>query len=163
MADDTDLHGAVVIERMVEAPAAFVWKLWTDPDEFAKWYGPGGATVSVREMDVRVGGSRFVGMEVDTPGGARRMWFIGEHREVNPDERLVYTESIADENGTVLSPAQMGMPADHPATTEVTVELEDLGPRTRMVMTHRGIPADSPGAAGWHMAFDKMATLVATT
>jgi hypothetical protein len=26
-----------------------------------------------------------------------------------------------------------------------------------MVMTHAGIPADSPGAVGWTMAFDKMA------
>jgi hypothetical protein len=57
----------------------------------------------------------------------------------------------------------MGMPDDHPTTTEVIVELEDLGERTRMVMTHRGIPADSPGAAGWTMAFDKLdAHLVAT-
>jgi hypothetical protein len=25
-----------------------------------------------------------------------------------------------------------------------------------MVMTHRGIPEGSPGAAGWQMAFDKL-------
>jgi hypothetical protein len=25
-----------------------------------------------------------------------------------------------------------------------------------MVMTHSGIPSDSPGAAGWAMAFDKL-------
>lgn len=27
-----------------------------------------------------------------------------------------------------------------------------------MLMTHAGIPADSPGAAGWAMALDKLAT-----
>jgi hypothetical protein len=42
--------------------------------------------------------------------------------------------------------------------TEVRVELEDIGGRTKMVMTHAGIPADSPGAAGWAMALDKLAT-----
>jgi hypothetical protein len=26
-----------------------------------------------------------------------------------------------------------------------------------MVLTHTGIPADSPGAAGWSMAFTKLA------
>jgi hypothetical protein len=31
-----------------------------------------------------------------------------------------------------------------------------------MVMTHAGIPADSPGATGWLMAFDKLAELMAT-
>ena len=28
-------------------------------------------------------------------------------------------------------------------------------------MTHRGVPADSPGAAGWTMALDKLATYLA--
>jgi hypothetical protein len=28
------------------------------------------------------------------------------------------------------------------------------------VMTHSGIAADSPGAAGWEMAFDKLAAHV---
>ncbi len=31
-----------------------------------------------------------------------------------------------------------------------------------MVMTHAGIPADSPGAAGWNMAFDKLASALTT-
>jgi hypothetical protein len=48
------------------------------------------------------------------------------------------------------------MPAEHPTTTEVAVELTDAGGQTSMVMTHTGIPADSPGAAGWAMAFDKL-------
>jgi hypothetical protein len=29
-----------------------------------------------------------------------------------------------------------------------------------MVMTHAGIPSDSPGAAGWTMALDKLAQRV---
>ena len=37
---------------------------------------------------------------------------------------------------------------------------EDVGGRTKMVMTHLGIPGDSPGAAGWAMALDKLATHV---
>lgn len=52
------------------------------------------------------------------------------------------------------------MPDGHPMTTQVRVELEDLGGRAKMVMTHTGIPADSPGASGWTMAFDKLAAHV---
>ena len=59
-----------------------------------------------------------------------------------------------------MSPSAMGMPDGHPTTTEVIVELEDLGGRTRMVVTHVGVPADSPGAAGWAMALDKLAAAV---
>lgn len=88
------------------------------------------------------------------------MWFTGEYREVVENLRLVYTESMSDEDGNVLSPADLGMPEGHPTTTEVIIELEDLGGRTAMVMTHAGVPADSPGAVGWTMAFDKLATRV---
>lgn len=91
-----------------------------------------------------------------------QMWFAGEYREVVDNKRLVYTESMSDENGNMLSPADMGMPTGHPTTTEVRVELEDVDGRTKMVMTHVGIPTDSPGAAGWAMAFDKLAAHVRT-
>ena len=56
----------------------------------------------------------------------------------------------------------MGMPEGHPETTEVTVLLEALDGRTKMVMTHAGIPADSPGASGWNQAFDKLAAHIET-
>jgi uncharacterized protein YndB with AHSA1/START domain len=160
MAEGSVSQDAVVIERSFDAPAELVWQMWTDPEHFKQWYGPDGVTVPVAKMDVRDGGSRRVCMEMETPGGLRRMWFTGEYREVAENQRLVYTESMSDESGNVLSPADLGMPPGHPATTEVTVELHDLGGRTKMVLTHAGIPADSPGAAGWMMAFSKLAALL---
>jgi hypothetical protein len=63
---------------------------------------------------------------------------------------------MSDEHGVVLAPADIGMPEGHPTTTEVRVELEGVDGRTKMVMTHLGIPAGSPGAAGWEMAFGKL-------
>jgi hypothetical protein len=45
----------------------------------------------------------------------------------------------------------------------VTVELEADGPRTRLRLTHAGIPADSPGAMGWTMAFDQLDAHLAAT
>ncbi len=157
MTDNTG-GDAVVIERIFDAPVDVVWKLWTVGSEFQKWYGPQGFTIPTAEMDVQVGGRRLIAME--SPDGSMKMWFTGEYREVTPTSRLVYTESMADENGNVLSPADMGMPG-HPEVTEITVELEELGGKTKMVMTHAGVPADSPGAGGWGQAFDKMAALLA--
>ena len=157
MTESSNVQGAMVIERTFDAPVDLVWQMWTDPDHFAAWYGPEGATIPVAKMDVRVGGTRLVGMEVQTPGGPMQMWFTGEYREVVENRRLVYTESMSDENGNVSSPSDMGMPESHPMTTEVRVDLEDVGGRTKMVLTHAGIPADSPGAAGWKMALDKLA------
>ena len=160
MVDDTDSKDAVVIERTLDAPKDFIWRLWTEPEHFKAWYGPGGASIPVAKMDVRVGGTRLVCMEMETPDGPMQMWFTGEYREVIENVLLVYTESMSDEEGNLLSPSDMGMPEGHPTTTEVMVELEDLGGHTKMVMTHAGVPADSPGAVGWNMAFDKLAAHV---
>ena len=100
---------SVVIERVVDAPVALVWQMWTDASHFAAWYGPEGARIPTAEMDVRVGGRRHVCMEMDTPNGPMQMWFVGEYREVSPTDRLVYTESMSNEAGEVLDPASMGM------------------------------------------------------
>lgn len=161
MTDDDTPRDAVVIERTFDAPVALIWQMWTEPEHFAEWYGPDGATIPVAKMDLTAGGARQVCMEITTPSGPVQMWFAGEHREVVTNRRLVYTESMADEHGNAVSPSEAGMPEGHPSVTEVTVEFEDLGGRTRMVMTHAGIPTDSPGAAGWTMAFDKLAATVA--
>jgi uncharacterized protein YndB with AHSA1/START domain len=160
MADDNGSPNAVVIERSFDAPVGLIWQMWTDPEHFRAWYGPNGATVPVAKMDLRVGGTRRVCMELQTPRGLMQMWFTGEYREVVENQRLVYTESMSDEHGNVLSPSQMGMPEGHPVVTEVRVDLDDVGGRTRMVMTHAGIPGDSAGAAGWAMALDKLAAQV---
>jgi uncharacterized protein YndB with AHSA1/START domain len=157
MTDSNRPQDAVVIERSFDAPVDLIWQMWTDPEHFKAWYGPDGATIPAAKLDVRVGGTRLVCIEMQSPDGPMRMWFAGEYREVVENERLVYTESMSDENGNVSAPTDMSMPGGHPMTTEVRVELQDVGGRTRMVMTHTGVPGDSPGAAGWAMALDKLA------
>jgi uncharacterized protein YndB with AHSA1/START domain len=161
MTDDSSSQNAVVIERTLDAPADLIWRMWTQPEHFAAWYGPNGASIPVAKMDVRAGGTRLVCMEMQTPNGTMQMWFTGEYREVVENKRLLYTESMSDAAGNVLSPSDLGMPEGHPTTTEVLVELDDLDGRTKMVMTHFGIPAESPGAAGWTMALDKLAAHLA--
>lgn len=153
MTESFDVKDAVVIERVFDAPVDVVWAMWTDPAHFTSWYGPPGASIHVAAMDVREGGIRHLCMEVQTPDGPMRMWFTGEYREVVEGTRLVYTESMSDEAGNV-GPAK---PAGHPSTTEVRVEFVAVDGRTRVVLTHAGIPSDSPGAAGWRMALDTLA------
>jgi uncharacterized protein YndB with AHSA1/START domain len=158
MTDRISFQQAMVIERIFDAPVDLIWQMWTDPRHFKAWYGPPGATIPVAKMDVRVGGNRLVCMEMQSAAGPMQMWFAGEYREVVEGQRLVYTEFISDEKGHVVSPSDVVTGHGHP-TTEVRVELEDLGGRTRMVLTHAGIPSDSAGAAGWAMALDKLAAL----
>jgi uncharacterized protein YndB with AHSA1/START domain len=114
---------ALVIERIFDAPVDLIWNMWVQPQLFKQWYGPKGFTVPVADMDLRVGGKRLICMA--SPDGSMKMWTTGEYTEIIPNERLVYTESQADEKGNVVSPAAMGMPEGYPATTEVSVLLED--------------------------------------
>jgi uncharacterized protein YndB with AHSA1/START domain len=160
MSKSTVPEDSVVIERTFDAPVDIIWQMWTQPEHFQKWYGPRGFTVPVAKMDVRVGGTRLICM--GSPDGSMKMWTTGEYMDIIPNVRLVYTESPADENGHIVSPAAMGMPDGYPATTEVTVLLEDLGGRTRMTMRHAGVPASSGAGGGWEQAFDKLADHIET-
>lgn len=146
----------VRIERTFDAPIDLIWSMWTQAQHFGNWYGPTGARIPKADMDVRVGGRRHIAMEIETPQGLMRMYFVGEYREVEPQTRLVYTEAIADADGNTVPAGHVGMPPGTPAETSIVVELEDLGGRTRMVMTHTGVPADSAGGHGWAMAIDKL-------
>lgn len=149
------------IEREFEAPIETVWRMWVDAELFKQWYGPKGMNVPVAEMDVSEGGQRKICMQM--PGQEMSMWFIGEYKEVVIPTRLVYTESMCDEDGNIISPETMGMPAGHPEITEVIVELAEKNGKTLMKMTHVGVPADSRGAGGWAQAIDKLAAAIAAS
>ena len=151
----------VQIERTFAAPIDLIWAMWTEAEHFANWYGPMGAKIPKADMDVRVGGHRHIAMEMETPEGPMQMFFVGEYHEVVPKTRLVYTENMADADGNAMTAEQMGMPAGAPMETSIVVELEDLGARTKMTLTHLGVPADSPGGRGWAMAIDKLEARVA--
>ena len=121
--------------------------MWTDAERFAAWYGPTGAVTGTVRIDLRVGGERAVAMTVHTPGGERTMWFTGKHGGIAEPHLLVYTEAMTDSDG--------GEPQS-PITT-VRLELAPAdGDRTRLRLTHHGLPADSPGATGWQTALDRL-------
>ena len=162
MSKNTVTKDAIVIERTFNAPVNLIWQLWTQPAHFQNWYGPQSASVPVAEMDVRVGGKRLICMEMQRTDGSMKMWTTGEYIEVIPNERLVYSESMADENGNVMSASDMGMSEGFPMTTEVIVVLEDLGGRTKMTMTHAGMPANQGASSGWEQAFAKMEDYIKT-
>jgi len=157
----TDAPKWVTIERDFDAPIETIWNMWTDASLFQKWYGPMGMTVPVAEMDVTVGGTRKVCMEMKSPERTMQMWFTGVYKEVTKPTRLVYTEAMCDADGNIMSPASMGMPEGTPASTDVIVELTADGDKTHMKMVHVGVPDGSPGGGGWAQAIDKMAALVA--
>lgn len=146
----------VKVRREIDASIETVWRMWTDPDMFKKWYGPMGMSVPVAQMDVTVGGTRKICMEMKSPERTMSMWFIGVYKEVMRPTRLVYTESMCTEDGTLIPPASMGMPEGTPDITEVIIDLSEENGKTIMTMVHVGVPAGSAGDGGWNQAIDKL-------
>ncbi len=140
----------IVIERAFDAPRDLVWKMWTDPDEVARWWGPECFTTprETIEFDLR-------------PGGVRRLTMVGPDGEeypsdgrfglVEPPTRLSFAEEIAD------SPLI--------ESAEATIEFIEQGEhRTKVVITSRMICADELVAmaeAGWSTQLDKLERLFA--
>ena len=156
-----DQSNWVRIEREFDAPIEMVWDMWTKAKLFQTWYGPKGMSVPTAEMDVVVGGTRKICMEMVTPDRTMSMWFTGVYKEVSRPTRLVYTESMCDADGVLIPPQAMGMPDGHPDVTDVIVELEDLGGRTRMTMVHVGVPEGTAGEGGWLQAIEKLSEALA--
>ena len=46
----------ITATRLVDAPRELVWKVWTEAEHVAPWWGPKGFTSTIQEMDVRPGG-----------------------------------------------------------------------------------------------------------
>jgi uncharacterized protein YndB with AHSA1/START domain len=75
-------------------------------------------------------------------------------------ERLVFTDSFADEKGNVVPASHYGMSPDFPLEMLVTVTLEDAGGKTKMTLRHSGLPTGPEGDGahqGWSESFDKLA------
>ena len=86
----------LTLTRVLDAPRELVFRMWTDPQHVAKWWGPQGfATISL-EMDPRPGGAYRASMR--SPEGAvycRR----GVYREIVPPGRLAFTFAWEDAAG----------------------------------------------------------------
>lgn len=151
----------LLITRIFDAPRELVWKAWTEPEPMMRWWGPKGFTSPACNIDLRVGGVYLYCMR--SPEG-RDYWSTGVYREIVEPERIVCTDSFADEKGNVVPATHYGMPDDIPLEMLVTVTFEDLDGKTRMTLRHEGLPTGemSDGAQqGWSESFDKLAEALA--
>jgi uncharacterized protein YndB with AHSA1/START domain len=146
----------VVITRTFDAPRELVWKAWTEPERFMRWWGPKIFTSPRCEIDLRVGG-RFLWC-MRWPDG-RENYTTGVYVEIVPLERLVYTTSFADAEGNAVPPSYYEMGDDIAFEMRVTVIFEEQNGKTAMTLTHAGLPGELGDSArqGWIESLDKLA------
>lgn len=154
----TTIKNELIITRIFDAPRKLVWKAWTDPEHLKRWWGPKDYTSPVCKIDLRVGGKYLYCMRSKE---GQDFWSTGTYKEIVPLEWIVYTDSFADEKGNVVPASHYGMPGDDwPIELQVSMKFEALGNKTKMTLTHVGIPAGrmkEMTGAGWNESFDKLA------
>ncbi|MGH7433497.1 MAG: SRPBCC family protein [Candidatus Methylomirabilales bacterium] len=85
----TPAETQIMIRREFAAPKHLVYRAWTTPELITRWWAGKRGTVTVADVDLRLGGKwRWVMIA----GGGFEVAFSGEYREIVPNERLVYTE-----------------------------------------------------------------------
>lgn len=66
-----------------------LFEAWTQAEHVRHWWGCNGSSITVCEIDLRVGGSWKIMMRMRDGGDHR---FHGVYQEIAPGERLVYSE-----------------------------------------------------------------------
>jgi uncharacterized protein YndB with AHSA1/START domain len=77
------------IEREFDAPRHLVFRAFTTPELIKRWWSAKRGTVTIADVDLRVGGRWRWVMRTDRGFDVA---FNGEYREIVPNERLVHTE-----------------------------------------------------------------------
>lgn len=153
----------VVVKKEFNAPVRTVWAAWSNPELIKKWWGPEDYNCPVARTDFREEGKYLFAMK----GTDKKiMWSTGTYQEIIPYEKIVYTDSFADENGRPVSAQEAGMEGawkDAEDTLLVTVTFKNSGEgKTQVELNHEGIPDEEHADCvnGWSSSLNKMKTLV---
>jgi uncharacterized protein YndB with AHSA1/START domain len=138
----------VVVRRHLMASRDFLFRAWTDPASFGRWFGPKGWAVDRCELDPR-------------PGGCWRVWFRttkgvavcvgGVYTEVESERRLVFTWDTNPQGG---APESLSV---------VSVDFRDSVDGAEICITHRklGSAQAVDMDAGWNNTLDSLEEYVA--
>lgn len=149
------LQWELVVSRIIDAPREDVFKAWTNPELVKQWWGPDAFTCPFAKIDLRVGGKYLFDMR--GPDG-RDYWSTGVYKEIVRPEKIVCTDSFADEKGNVVPASSYGLSADYPLYLVLTVFFEEFGRRTKLTIKHSGTPASDNDneRQGWNQSLDKL-------
>lgn len=158
------MNDSITITRVFDAPIEKVWNAWTDGDLIRRWWGPKDFSCPAAMIDFQVGGKYLFCMRGAAGPGAPVMdfWSTGIYKEIVPLQKIVCTDSFADEKGNIVPATYYGMPSGEtfPLEMEVTVTFEKDGNKTKMTLVHVGHPAglmSDMATQGWNQSLDKMA------
>jgi uncharacterized protein YndB with AHSA1/START domain len=145
------------LERVFDAPRDLVWRAFTDPDEFAAWFGPVGYSVPRESVsfDLRLGGRQSFTMVPDDPSNPPGGESSGTIDELVEGSLLVTHEDLPEEMAKVFGTSRITM----------RIELRDTGDGKTLFVLDQGPYADDfvgNAREGWGSSFTKLDTLLAS-
>jgi uncharacterized protein YndB with AHSA1/START domain len=111
---------SLILLAEFDASIERVWRLWADPQQLERWWGPPTHPATVEKHELTIGGE--VTYFMTGPGGekSRGWWRV---TSVNPPRSLEFTDGFAHQDGT---------PNAEMPTTAVQLRLTDQDGGTRM-------------------------------
>lgn len=130
----------ILVTREFDAPRHLVYRAWTTPELVTQWWHANRGTVTVVEIDLRVGGKYRYVMVTDN---GMEVGFHGEYREVVPDERIVATEvyeglpeGVTEEQGGTVNTLTL---AEADGRTTMTLLIEATSKVSRDAIIESGM------------------------
>ncbi|HEU5121237.1 MAG TPA: SRPBCC domain-containing protein [Candidatus Saccharimonadales bacterium] len=120
----------LVIEFVANGSRDKVWRMYTEKDEFEKWWGPEGWETTTKEFNFTPGGRIHYGMKcIDEQQGdwfGQTSWGVMEIQDIEPSKSFTYKDYFSDEQGILNK--------EMPALT-VKNEFFDEDGKTKVVST----------------------------
>lgn len=150
----------LIITRVFDAPRKLVWEAWSKPEQVKRWWGPKIFTCPSADIDFRVGGKYLFCMRSHSGPETwqKGIWSTGAYKEIKPPEKIVFTDSFADEHGNIVPATYYGMEGFE-LELEVALTFEEIaGGKTKITLRHKGLPENIKQECrdGWNESFDKL-------
>lgn len=159
MTANDDEHGesttderSMTVSRVIEAPPERIYDAFLDPDKLAQWLPPTGFSAEVHHLEPKEGGTfraTFTGETAEFADMGHS--FGGTYQELEPGERIVYTESFETD-----APEMAG-------EMTVTATFEAVPEGTEITVRQAGIPEAIPPSdanEGWNNSLENLAAVI---
>src|SRR5258708_20743093 len=93
----------ITIERRYEARVEDVWELWTTKEGIESWWGPGGFSTTVLNLDLRAAGELRYAMTAVGPEQVQFMKNAG--MPLTTEAKITYTEGVPAKRLAKIHPA----------------------------------------------------------
>jgi uncharacterized protein YndB with AHSA1/START domain len=141
------MAGTVKLHRVLKTKPERLYRAFLDAAALAKWLPPYGFTCTVHHLDAKVGGTFKMSFTNFTSGNGHS--FGGEYLELEPSEKIVYTDKFDDPN--------------LPGSMKTTVTIRAVSAGAELNVVQEGIPDAIPVEMcylGWQESLAQLALVV---